>query len=51
MKEYEHSADEERIVDLSDEPAEPTAPPTIDPDEKIEAEELPEVADEDERPA
>ncbi len=50
MREYDVSADDEREVDLSEEPAEPTAPPTVDPDERIEAEE-PETAADDERPA
>ncbi|MDI2099695.1 hypothetical protein [Ruicaihuangia caeni] len=51
MKEYDISADEQREVDLSEEPAEPTAPPTIDPDEKIEAEEPEdEGGDDDARP-
>lgn len=49
-REYEPNLDDEREEDLSDEP-ESTPPPTIDPDERIEAEDDREVALDDDRPA
>ncbi|MET1044985.1 MAG: hypothetical protein ABWX59_12815 [Microbacteriaceae bacterium] len=49
--EYERDPDDEREVDLSDEPGETPPLPTIDPDERIEAEDDRDVALDDERPA
>ncbi|WP_403020984.1 hypothetical protein [Salinibacterium sp. GXW1014] len=49
-KEYEPILDDEREEELVDEP-EVKAPPTIDPDERIEVEEDDDVPLDDERPA
>ena len=48
--EYEPDPDDEREVDLSDEPFENPPPPTIDPDERIEAEDDRDLSLDDERP-
>lgn len=49
-REFEPVADDERVVDL-DEDGEPTPPPTLDPDERIEDEYDDEPRSDDERPA
>jgi hypothetical protein len=49
-REFEPNPDDEREVDLSDEP-EPPAPPTLDPDERIELEEDEEPLPDERRPA
>jgi hypothetical protein len=51
ITEYEPDPDDEREVDLEVEGGEPTAPPTLDPDERVEAEEERDVAFDDDRPA
>lgn len=48
--EYQADPDDEREVDLEKEGGEPVAPPTIDPDERIEADEDEDLPLDDERP-
>ncbi|WP_157155797.1 MULTISPECIES: hypothetical protein [unclassified Diaminobutyricimonas] len=49
-REYQTDPDDEREVDLEKEGGEPVAPPTIDPDERVEAEEDTDIPIDDERP-
>jgi hypothetical protein len=49
-REYQIDPDDEREVDLEKEGGEPIAPPTIDPDERVEADEGDEMPLDEERP-
>ena len=50
-REFEPNLDDAREVDLSDEAEQPPAPPTLDPDERVEDANDEDVQLDDERPA